>query len=59
MLNQILVLSNFESICESFSVIGDIRGRGLMLGVELVTDREEKTPAKEETAVLFEKLKGI
>ena len=29
-----------------------------MLGVELVTDRNEKTPAKAETAELFEKLKG-
>lgn len=30
-----------------------------MVGVELVTDRKEKTPAKEETGVLFEKLRGI
>ena len=30
-----------------------------MVGVELVTDRKEKTPAKAETAVLFEKLRGI
>jgi alanine-glyoxylate transaminase/(R)-3-amino-2-methylpropionate-pyruvate transaminase len=29
-----------------------------MLGVELLTDRKEKTPAKAETAILFEKLRG-
>lgn len=30
-----------------------------MVGVELVTDRKEKTPAKAETAFLFEKLRGM
>ncbi|PSS30265.1 Alanine--glyoxylate aminotransferase 2 1 like [Actinidia chinensis var. chinensis] len=40
-------------------VIGDVRGRGLMVGIELVTDRKEKTPAKVETAVLFEKLREL
>jgi alanine-glyoxylate transaminase/(R)-3-amino-2-methylpropionate-pyruvate transaminase len=30
-----------------------------MLGVELVTDRKEKTPAKAETNLLFEKLKDL
>ena len=32
---------------------------GLMLGVELVTDRKSKTPAKEETAHVMDQMKGL
>ncbi len=39
--------SALKGLQQRHSVIGDIRGRGLLLGVELVTDRQTKTMAHE------------
>lgn len=51
----------FEKLKSKYSIIGDVRGKGLMLGVELVRNRASKDPATEETAQLLElaKEKGL
>ena len=41
------------------AVIGDVRGKGFLLGVELVTDHEKKTPAKAEISRVMNHMKGI
>ena len=40
-------------------IIGDVRGKGLMMAAELVTDRATRAPATAETAVVFERLKDM
>lgn len=46
------VRARFETWKERYEIIGDVRGLGPMLGMELVTDRERKTPAADQAKAL-------
>jgi 4-aminobutyrate aminotransferase / (S)-3-amino-2-methylpropionate transaminase / 5-aminovalerate transaminase len=45
-------LEQLQALQEEFPIIGEARGLGLMLGVELVRDRQTKEPANTEAAAI-------
>ena len=46
-----------EELKEKHAIVGDVRGRGLMQGIELVKDRETKEPAADAGLRVFEETK--
>lgn len=47
--------AHLEDLMQRYEVIGDVRGRGFMMAVELVKDRQTKEPAPEAAAEVFER----
>jgi alanine-glyoxylate transaminase/(R)-3-amino-2-methylpropionate-pyruvate transaminase len=54
-----LLKAGFDSLERKYDIIGDVRGLGLMLGIELVKDRTSKAPAKEECIRVFERCREL
>ena len=47
-----ILTQRLEALQAKYDVIGDVRGRGLMQAIELVSDRDAKTPDSATTAAI-------
>jgi alanine-glyoxylate transaminase/(R)-3-amino-2-methylpropionate-pyruvate transaminase len=47
-----------DRLHQKYEIVGDVRGRGLMLAIELVTNRRTRKPASKETAEIFERTRA-
>jgi 4-aminobutyrate aminotransferase len=54
-----LLRQGLEKLQEKYQFIGDVRGMGLMQGLELVKDRQSKEPSPQATAQLFEATREV
>ena len=53
------IKDGLEKLKAKYKIIGDVRGKGLMLGVEMVKDRTTKEPAKAECAEVLERAREM
>ncbi len=53
------ILAGLEKLKAKYPIIGDVRGKGLMLGIEFVKDRATKEPAKEACAQVVENAREL
>lgn len=53
------LMAGYQGLMSSHDAIGDVRGKGLMTGIELVKDRATKEPAPEVCAYVFNRAKEL
>ncbi|HEU4517178.1 MAG TPA: aminotransferase class III-fold pyridoxal phosphate-dependent enzyme, partial [Steroidobacteraceae bacterium] len=51
------LLAELESVADRFACVGDVRGKGLYIGVELVRDRKAKTPDRDTATRIVDMLR--
>merc|ERR1712038_993964 len=52
-------LEKLAELREEFEIVGDVRGKGLMIGIEMVTDKKSRTPSPaDKMAAIWEKTKN-
>ncbi len=52
------LMAGFRALADRHPRIGDVRGQGLFIGVELVEDRQSRAPAADLTATVVERAKA-
>jgi 4-aminobutyrate aminotransferase-like enzyme len=53
------ILAGARELAERYDIIGDARGLGLYLGIELVRDRETLEPADTEASYIIERMRDL
>ncbi|MEX1045745.1 MAG: aminotransferase class III-fold pyridoxal phosphate-dependent enzyme [Chthoniobacterales bacterium] len=53
------ILEGLKKLQKKHSIIGEVRGKGLMLGIEMVKDRKTKEPATAECAQVLETARDL
>ena len=48
------LIAGLRKLAMTHELIGDVRGKGFFIGIELVTNRQNKTPAERETSTAIE-----
>jgi 4-aminobutyrate aminotransferase-like enzyme len=51
------LIARLKSLKEKYALVGDVRGSGLFLGVDLVIDRETREPAPNQATYVVNRLR--
>jgi 4-aminobutyrate aminotransferase-like enzyme len=53
------LMAQLRALAERHTLIGDVRGAGLFIGLELVSDRDERTPAGREAGYVANRMREM